>query len=263
MGGVATLSVLALLVVMGVQFYARNHDSVTKLAFVSTDSLEQTGNDSDASWQQELTLLGLSAGTTPLSTTTTDTVAMIGPLVVAQLAGEYAGLEDTGGLSQENIDAAAQGVAKNVRAVISYKIYTNADIQTDNSTSYERMLVYRNDLRVALEPLLANKDAELNLYAKYIETDDSSYLDVLAAAVKNYRAALEGASKVVVPKDAVNYQKDVLNALSQFTAVVDAMATHPGDALASAALLRTFNDAELAMYTAFDNLSAYYAQKTP
>jgi hypothetical protein len=125
------------------------------------------------------------------------------------------------------------------------------------------MLRYRDDLRTALAPLLKNTGSELEIYGKYIETSDPSYLEQLSAAAVNYRAAADNAAAVTVPNDAVNYHKDILNAMEEFAATLDQMAAHATDPLASAALLRTYNQAESDMYTSFNSLSLYYSQKTP
>jgi hypothetical protein len=215
----------------------------------------------DAGWQQEMVLLGLATTTAPAATSASDTIAMIGPMVAAQLAGRYAGIQDSGSYSQNTLDSAAQNVAGNVRASISYKTYAIAEIKTDADTSYARMLAYRADLQAALAPLLDNPNPELELFARYMESGDSSYLTQLQNAAKNYRAAIANTAAVTVPKDAVNYHRSVLNAMGQFAATVDAPSTHGEDPLASAALLRTFNTSEQDMYFAFNALAGYYSQK--
>ena len=49
--------------------------------------------------------------------------------------------------------------------------------------------------------------------------------------------------------------------MEEFAATLDGLSTHATDPLASAALLRTYNKAETDMYTSFNALSSYYAQK--
>ena len=61
----------------------------------------------------------------------------------------------------------------------------------------------------------------------------------------------------------MTYHQVILTAPEQFSATLDKMATPAAHPLASAALLRTFNQAETDMYTAFNALSNYYGQKTP
>ncbi len=217
----------------------------------------------DASVQQEMLLLGQATSDQPAAATSSDTIAMIGPMVMAQLVGQYAGLQDRGTYSSASAQAAAEGVASNMRAALSYKTYGVSDIKTDADTSYARMLAYRADLRDALAPLLKNSSPELELFARYIETSDSVYLTQLQAASQNYRDAIALVAAMTVPRDAVNYHRSILNAMAQFAATLDGMASHGNDALASSALLRNFNAAEQDMYVSFDALGAYYGQKKP
>lgn len=216
-----------------------------------------------ADWQQEMTLLGLDAPLDPTATSSTDHLAMIGPMVSAQLVGEYLGLQSNGSYSSSTATKAAGNIASNIRAVITYKTYTLPELTTDSDTSYTRMMQYRSDLRDSLAPLLQNTNAELGLYAKYVETSDPSYLEQLKAASQNYKAAVSKTVAVVVPRDAVNYHLAILNAMQEFAATLDAMTSHTDDALTNAALLRSYNQAEQDMYMSFNNLSSYYSQKTP
>jgi hypothetical protein len=216
-----------------------------------------------ANWQQVMALLGIATSSNPSATSSSDSIAMIGPMVVAELVGQYAGLQDQGTYSQRSGEQAASSIAPNIRATVSYKTYALGDIKTDSDTSYQRMLTYRSDLRIALAPLLQNTSSELDLYGKYIETSDPTYLIELSAAAKNYHVAAESAAALTVPRDAVNYHRDILNAMQEFAGMLDALAAHPGDVLASVALLRTYNQAEADMYTSFNALPAYYGQKTP
>lgn len=235
--------------------------STTFVAAASTPSAQKAA--AGATWHQEMTLLGIDTEGAADATSSSDHLAMIGPMVTAELVGEYAGLQASGSYSSSSAAQAANDIAANVRAVITYKTYSLSDLKTDNDTSYKRMLTYRSDLRDSLAPLLQNSSAELELYAKYVETSDPLYLAQLAAAAANYHAAAAKTAAVVVPRDAVNYHLAILNAMQQFAATLDAMTSHTADALTSAALLRSYNQAEQDMYTSFNNLSAYYAQKTP
>jgi hypothetical protein len=259
----AALSVAVLLGAAGWQVSSFMSAGTQALAFVATAPAAQTASAAGADWQQEMAILGLATTTDPSATSTSDSIALIGPMVAAEMAGAYAGLQSQGTASPQAIQAASANIASNIRAVLTYKTYTVSDIQTDPNTSYARMLTYRADLRAALAPLLQNTNSELELYGKYVETNDTSYLTQLSAAAQNYRAAAQNSAAVVVPIDAVNYQKDILNAMQEFAAALDGLATHGTDPLASAALLRAYNQAEQDMYTSFNNLASYYSQKTP
>lgn len=262
LGVTAALSVALLFAVSVSQISSLMQNNQQALAFVATPAAQTAAADG-ADWQQEMTLLGLNTENNPAATSTTDSIAMIGHIVIAEMVGQYAGLQDRGTYTTETGQNASADIAANLRANILYKTYSTTDFKTDTDVSYDRMLTYRGDLRAALAPLLQNTGAELELYGKYIETADTKYLGQLSSAAANYRAAAQGAAALTIPRDAVNYHKDILNAMEKFSATLDKMATHAADPLASAALLRTFNQAETDMYTSFNALSNYYGQKTP
>ncbi len=236
------------------------------IAVVTQNDTGDTSQEDLAMQQQEKILLGQSTtvgvGVADTSTST-DPIAMIGPMVTAQMVGQYAGLQDQGTYSSTTAAIAAGNIAANMRAAISYKTFVLNDLKTDPDTSYTRMLKYRADLRIAFEPLLKNSANELDLFAKYEETSDPTYLNDLRAAAVNYNNAIALTAAMTVPRDAVNYHLAILNAMSEFSATIVAMADHGDDALASAALLRTYNKAEADMYNSFNALGSYYSQKTP
>lgn len=238
------------------------HTTEQILAFVATPPAMADTDASDATWQQELVLLGLSDGDTSTAPGTNG-IAIIGPVVTAEMVGVYASLQDQGSYTSADIQSASAHIAANMRATVPHKTYTLADIKTDADTSYARMLTYRGDLRIALAPLLENSGSELEIYGKYIETSDSTYLAQLSSASQNYTRAAQQSAALTVPKDAINYHKDILNAMEQFAATLDQMVAHAADPLASMALLRTYNQSESDMYYSFKALSAYYSQKTP
>lgn len=192
-----------------------------------------------------------------------DGISNIAENVVGALVGSYTALSEAGSYTQEEGEKIASGIAENLRANVSYTSYSEADIQTDEDTSYKRMLTYRSDLREALEPLLKNPGYELRIFANYIESRDAEYLSQLKTAAQNYDDAVEGAAEVIVPKDATSYHVGVLNALSEFGTTIKAMTEHADDAFASAALLRTYNSAELKLFTSFNALASYEKQKQP
>lgn len=216
-----------------------------------------------ADMQQERTLLGLPTDYDPAATSSFDTVSMIAPQVIAQLVGQYVGLKEQGAFNAETAEKAAAEIAPNVRATLTYRTYEVGDLHTTPDTSFDRMLTYRADMRTALAPLLDTKDAELETYARFLETSDDAYLEQLTAAAKRYRAAAEAGAAVVVPRDAVNYHRATLDAMQEFAAVLDALVSYADDPVASVALLRAYNSAEEHMFTSFDSLSSYYGQKTP
>lgn len=233
--------------------------TVTAHASVS----ERTSPTPGANWQQEMTLLGLATTSDPNAASAGDPIALIGPSVIGQLIGTFAGLAGSGTYSSEAFAKAAESIAPNVKAILNYKTYGVIDIKTDNDTSFDRMLTYRADLREALAPLLENTENELDIYARYIETSDTDNLARLQHASVHYHKAVENLALMTVPKDAVNYHVAILNATQEFGATLDAIATHPDDPFAIAALLRSYNKAEADMYTSYDGLASYYGQKRP
>lgn len=260
------LAALAVLILLGALAYQVRHAFLalgTPSIYTAPETQSPSVVSGDASLQQELILLGLATSSDPSATSETDPTAMIGPVVVAQILGQYAGLVETGAYTPEKGAAVAESIAPYVRAAISYKTYAAEDVRMDADTSYERMLRYRADLRDALAPLLKNTQSEFELYAKYIETSDASYLAALSAAALNYREAASNTAAMVIPRDALNYHLDILNAMELFAATLEEMSDETADPFASAALLRSYNSAEQEMFVSFDSLSNYYGQKLP
>lgn len=192
-----------------------------------------------------------------------DGIGNIAGNVVGTLVGSYTTLAEAGAYTPAEGEKIAEDIATSLRANVSYETYGVSDLKTDTDASYDRMLAYRSDLRLALEPLLKNPGYELGLFATYIETRDTKYTDLLKAAAENYREAVGNAAKVVVPKDAATEHVGILNALSEFGATVEAMAAHADDAFAAAALLRTYSESEAGLMTSFNTLAIYYTSKKP
>jgi hypothetical protein len=165
-------------------------------------------------------------------------------------------------LSQNGVTASTAGeLATDILPSLGTKTHSASDIPTDPDTSLSRVLHYRDDMRTALAPLLNNTTPELDIYAQWIQTGDDSYLATLGSIAKDYDAAIANAEKVRVPADAVQYQIGVLDAMTQFAAALRALANNAKDPVASITLLRTYNAAEKQMFTAFNSLALYSAQK--
>ncbi len=194
---------------------------------------------------QELAFAEASTSSTPL-----------GDAILDQFASRYTALAQSG----VSATSAAQ-IAADIVPTMPQKEFTDADIPADADTSLQRVLQYRNDLRIALEPLLSDTTPELEIYARWIDTGDAQYLARLAAIAGNYDAAITAAARVRTPRDAVHYQVGILNAMAHFSAALHALATNAHDPVASVSLLRTYNMAEQQMFTAFNSLALYSAQK--
>jgi len=175
-------------------------------------------------------------------------------VVAFDKAAQQASSSDAGLAAVHNFGAV-------VKPPVDYRTYAASDITTVPDTSKDRTLSYRADLRTALEPLLENKEYELDIFANYVNSKDPKYLDDLRAASQNYKLAITNTEKVVAPADAASYQAAILTAMSEFSATLDALADNAKDPFASSALLRTYVDAEDNMVASFDSIGKYASQK--
>jgi hypothetical protein len=192
---------------------------------------------------------------------TPEGVSPLGASILAQSVLAYDQAAQAASSSDAGV-AAVQSYASSVRPEVSYKTYTTGDIHTVEDNSKERAFTYREDLKIALAPLLDNKDYEIDLFGKYIETKDPNYLSALRAAAANYRRAIANTELVVAPTDAATYQAGILTAMNKFAATLEVMADNATDSIASAALLRTFLDAQDTMLTSFNSVAKYSTQHT-
>ncbi|MBI4133727.1 hypothetical protein HY478_03870 [Candidatus Uhrbacteria bacterium] len=260
MGILAAISVLALVAVSAFQIrdalQGEGRNLSAKNAELPISTRAKTPFDG-IDWQAPVA----NATSTEIDRPDEDGIANIGANVVSTLVDSYVALQENGEDSLERREGIAQDIGASLGATVSHKTYAEGDVKTDADTSYDRMLKYRNDLRIALEPLLKNPEYELKLFATYIETGNRANTDQLTAAAKNYRETAANVSRVVVPKDALSQHLAILNALSSFGATIDAMAVHADDPFAAAALLQTYAGSEKDLFTSFDALATYYRTK--
>lgn len=252
----AAAAVLSLFIIAFVQGYSKISKGgvlSARNAPLASPGVAQTPSGS-IDWQTQLT-------TDTVSALDPDGISNIGENVMGALLGSYATLAENGSYTSEEGKKVAEDIAASLKARVSYKAYGTADLKTDADTSYERMLAYRGDLRIALEPLLENPGYELSIFANYIESRDSAYLDQLKGTSKNYRAAIANAALLSVPEDAASRHAEILNALSEFVSVVERLTEHADDPFASAALLRTYNESEANLVVSFNKLAEYYRSK--
>ncbi len=258
---IAALAVVVLIIVAFVQGYGKisknNRSLSAKNEWVSASNIARTPSG-DIDWQ---TSLGEESSDTTLDAEDPDGLGNIADNVTGALLGSYMTLAESDSYTPEDGEKIAENIAASLKASVSYPTYSDDDLKTDNDTSYERMLAYRSDLRIALEPLLKNPGYELNIFANYIESRDQKYLEQLGQTAENYKLAIENAANVVVPRDAVSQHVGILNSLSEFGAIVERLSRHADDAFASAALLRTYNESEANLVMAFNKLAAYYRDK--
>jgi len=256
----AGFSVLALISVIVWQTFNAFTGHEQSIQAVSGGTLKTAHTSyGDVNWQvppiDEASIDAIAAGEDP------DGIAYIADNVAGVLLGSYESLAEAGVYTPEEGERVAGIIASDLLASVSYASYSSVDIQADSDTSYERMLTYRNDLRLALEPLLENPGYELGIFANYIESRDTKYLEQLRQAAQNYRAAVASAASLVVPEDAVPHHVEILNALSEFGATTERLSQHAEDAFASVALLRTYQSSETRLFTSFNTLAEYYKHK--
>lgn len=219
-------------------------------------------DDYDSFDQQSMMLLGMTGMSEMDATTTTDHLALIGPMVASEILGTYARIRERGdNYTNEDLQAAGEKIAKHMKAIVAYDAFENDDFTTGDDTTSAGVRVYRDNLVAALKPIDAIGSAEYVIYGHYMETSDPKYLKQLQDASAAYRAATDAASKITVPRDAVNYHRDLLNSLRAFGSVLDGLVTHGEDPFASAALLRTYTEKEQQIADAYNRMRAYYAKK--
>ncbi len=243
----ASLAVLALIGTISWNYFGTSVSPI----IVKTPSTISTATDTD-----DLAALSLNVS----ASTGTSTVTRLGAAILAQTIMAYDNATKDGSPSDKGI-AAVQSLAATINPQIKSRTYAASDIKTDPDTSAARVLSYRADLRIALEPLLENKEYELDIFARYVESKDTKNLSALRAAVKNYRLAIANTEKVVAPADAASYQASILSALDKFATTLEALADNATDPFASAALLKSYVGAQDGMVVSFNAIGKYAARK--
>jgi hypothetical protein len=202
--------------------------------------------------------LGMLAG--QVANATSSGITPLGASIFSQAIIAYDKAMQTASSSQAALEA-VQNFGATVRPPVDYRTYVSSDVATISDTSKDRVLNYRADLRIALEPLLENKQNELELFAQYVDTKDTQHLKDLRTASANYKRAILNTEKVVAPADAASYQAAILTAMSEFAATLDALVENASDPFASAALLHSYLAAQDNMLASFDLIGKYSANK--
>lgn len=183
--------------------------------------------------------------------------------VFGELLGTYVALKKTGAYTEEKGADIANRIAEATVAPVSYTAVAKSGIKTDPDISYNRMLLYRSDLQVALAPLLLNTESELGIFNDYVQTRDKHYLQILGEVAGRYHKTVGLLPAVTVPQDALDYHLGITNSLLAFATTLDAMIKNADDPMATLALLRTYNTAEDNVYTSFNSLASYEKRKIP
>lgn len=249
LGSVAIARTVAVLFPPAVQIASAEASAATSTPAVSPDAL------------QELLLLGLATSTDAAAAAGTDHLSMIGPMVVGQILGTYNALRESGAYTTDDLRDAATEIAESMKAAVSYEPFENDDFKTSSDVSAERARSYRDDLQRTLAPLSAIPGAEYEIYGRYVETHDQTYLLQLKDAAHTYRTVANSAAALTIPRDAITEHRDLLNALRAFSSVLDGLTDHADDPYASVALLRTYTEKEQVLYEAFNHMRSYYAKK--
>ena len=185
-------------------------------------------------------------------------IGLIGPAVANQLIAQYQTLKENGVYTPEVAGTVAREFGENIHASVPYTYYAAEDLSVGTDRSYEGMLAYRAHIKAALDPIASLEKLEISIFAQYVETSDPAYLEELRAVVADYGIAREAVAAVTVPPDAVARHVDILNAMGQFGAALEALADNADDPITSTVLLRSYNDAENNMISSFNNLAKYF-----
>lgn len=262
----AALSIAALVVATGVHFGTLHRPRV-----VDTASLEPVEarhyfeiTDADGNgkpdWQDKLALSGIVVATTTIAATSTDPLSEMADNVARALYGGYLSLKQSDSYTATRGEELGASVASRIQANEIAAPHTVDELSIDEDTSSKRVIRYRSDMRVALAPMVTDDAPEIELFAQYLQTKDSSWLLALADAAARYRAAEKNMLAVTVPKDAVPEHLRALNALESYAETLERMPRFANDAFASVALLKTYNVNEEEMLRSFDALAQYYVR---
>ncbi len=271
----AALSAAALLIALAYQA----GKLIPNVSQASTDEapltydeyLEQMSNapvdeDSDGipDWQEQP--YALSAPISPQSTTTSasssDAVSMAGQSMGDLLVSGYVFLKGNNAYTDETASRLASAVADAGYVPPPSAVHTRSELTLVSDTSLSRVLEYRGDMRTALGMLITSDEPEIITFGRFIETGDADELDKIAESAARYREAEAKALKVTVPEDAAYEHLRAVNALASYASALEQLIQHSDDALGTLLLLRTYNESERELFSAFNALSAYYVRKT-
>ena len=181
----------------------------------------------------------------------------LAPAVVDAIAQDYTILKQQGLYSTTTGQAVAAQIAASIRAPVSYKPYSAADLSVTADISHARVARYQTDLKRALSPLAGNTTPEISLFSDYMQSKDPKYLAQLRSVASDYDAAILAAANVQVPQNAVQVHVGILNAMQEFSATLAALAGTADDPVAAMAMLGTYNSAEHSMVVSFNAFAGF------
>lgn len=221
-------------------------------------AIKDRDGDGTPDWQEELLASGVAVATTT-EVEDSDPLSDMADSVAGALYGGYISLKQRGTYTPAQADELGLAVASNIRAAVIESPLTIHDITT-RANSPEATLAYRAELRTALAPMLTDEPPELEYYAEYISSKDAAWLTKLEDAAKRYRTARANMQAVAAPEDAVPEHLRALNALGAYAETLERLSRLGADTFAAIALLKTMNETEAEMLTAFDALAQYYVR---
>jgi len=273
----AALSAAALLVALGwqaggmakrppVEAFAPPHELPRFADYRSTTAawgvLDANG-DGIPDWQEELLRLGFRATTTDFGGEEAGDEALsdLADRIATQLIGGYLTLKEYNAYSPESGQRLADVLAESLRVSADFIPHTADELTLTSDVSLSRVLSYRADMREALPVLITDTEPEFFTFARFLETGDRARLEELRAAAARYRAAEEALLAVTVPADAAQLHLDAANALGAYAVTLEKLIRYSDDPMTTLALLRTYNENERELLSAFSALSAYYVRK--
>ncbi len=215
--------------------------------------------DGIADWQEEL--LGETASSTGTSSPSapTDPVENFGGAVMQSLVSGYLSLKEHNQYTPERGELLAERLATQIKAPVIFVPHTESELTLVVDTGEAQLLRYRSDMRAALAPMVdLSAEPEFSLYARYIATNDTAWLDQLSETAARYRTAESAVLKVEVPMSAKDVHLRAVNALGKYTETLERLVRFANDPIASLALLRTYNEDEREFLLAFDALAKFY-----
>lgn len=213
-------------------------------------------------WQEELLGAAASSSATTSPTLASDPVENFGGAVMQSLVSGYLSLKEYDQYTPERGELLAERLAAEMKAPVIFVPHTEAELTLVADTGEDQLLRYRADMRAALAPMVdLSAEPEFSLYARYIATNDRSWLDTLSETATRYRSAEAAALLVTVPTSAKDVHLRAVNALGKYTETLERLVRFADDPIASLALLRTYNEDEREFLLAFDALAKFYVER--
>ncbi|MEK7509611.1 MAG: hypothetical protein AAB605_02760 [Patescibacteria group bacterium] len=225
-------------------------------------AIEDADGNGVPDWRDALAEAGIAIATTTepaAPAAPQDPLATMGSSVLQSVVSGYLSLKEYNQYTPARGEQLAQTIATNLRAPAIFMPHTTDELIIDADTSQERILRYRADMQEATARMVDfSAEPEFTIFARFIATEDTSWLDKLSATAKNYRDVEHAMLAVSTPASAIETHLRAVNALGKFTETLERLVRFANDPIATAALLRTYNEDEREMFLAFDALAKFY-----